>query len=84
MSELKPLLFYQQSMAVMIMNDDRDHGNACQHHRNDPQVVGWVLHHGVSLQKDNVMQGQGHLLGANDAQDLGSCSPSKGFRLYRL
>ena len=31
----------------------------------------------VSLQKDNVMQGQGHPLGVNGAQDLGSCSPQQ-------
>lgn len=26
-------------------NDDRDHSNGCQHCSNDPQIVGWVLHH---------------------------------------
>lgn len=31
----------------------------------------------VSLQKDNMMQGQGHPLGVNGAQDLGSCSPQQ-------
>lgn len=31
----------------------------------------------VSLQKDNVMQGQGHPLGVNGAQDLGSGSPQQ-------
>lgn len=31
----------------------------------------------VSLQKDNMMQGQGHPLGVNGAQDLGSCGPQQ-------
>lgn len=31
----------------------------------------------VSLQKDNVMQSQGHPLGVDGAQDLGSCSPQQ-------
>lgn len=31
----------------------------------------------VSLQKDDMMQGQGHPLGVNGAQDLGSCGPQQ-------
>ena len=31
----------------------------------------------VGLQKDNVMQGQGHPLGVNGAQDLGRCGPQQ-------
>lgn len=27
-------------------DDDRDHGDGRQHRSDDPQVVGWVLHHG--------------------------------------
>lgn len=31
----------------------------------------------VSLQKNNMVQSQGHPLGVNGAQDLGSCSPQQ-------
>ena len=27
-------------------DDDRDHSDGRQHRGDDPQVVGWVLHHG--------------------------------------
>lgn len=27
-------------------DDNRDHGDGGQHRGDDPQVVGWILHHG--------------------------------------
>lgn len=31
-------------------DDDSDHGDGRQHGSDDPQVVGWVLHHGCRVE----------------------------------
>lgn len=41
-------------------DDDRDHGDGRQHRGDDPQVVGWVLHHGCGKSRGkHVTRGTG-------------------------
>lgn len=48
---LEVALLLRQSTAVMMMMMTVTTAGGCQHGSDDPQVVGWVLHHGRRVEE---------------------------------